>query len=626
MDPLDFLDSDELLRFFHCHKTEMSCMENPHTFLSQLRDHDLIQEDIYKKVSRMKNKDTRRKALYEVLDWLERKRSQHIKVFWTCVFKETIMNHYPTLRLLRNRLMDGSFHVDIQLTQKVEKEEADKGKRKELSEDEEGEEENSNSLKKKRKQSGSACDEEEQASSSSQLTPASPLKKGEKGDIWTWPIYRFQLPVTCGLQRGLLNRDRLAKGQRCIVVKRQWFTPTEFVGFAGKKSTKNWKSSVQCMNTPLGKLIQGGHLKSAKYKTGCKKAKKSLFPSDHFITVSEREEDEDEECDPDNEDQVSSSSKESSADATDEEGEAEEQTEQQPEGSHDRSKKVFKVKCGDVAGTLHKRRFASGTCGKSIRTETSWMSPMEFINEASRQKDASWRKDIECEGKPLGVLIEKDILKIHSLLCACRLCKPDSKDLDNQKNDDECVICKSEEEEEEEEEEELVVCDHCPRSFHQKCHLPHVEDAIIRDDRPWMCTFCVFRTNQEYYYWDELEREAAMSCQISQCMLECQYLLLCVRSADEEQTFATNPSLYLKDYSTVIKTPMWLGNIADKLQQQLYRTVGEFVSDVQLIFTNCASYNRDNAEFLSMGNRLKELFDREFKKVFIIRDVDSIDC
>lgn len=35
----------------------------------------------------------------------------------------------------------------------------------------------------------------------------------EKSDIWTWLIFKVQLPVTCGTQQGLLNRDRLAKGQ-----------------------------------------------------------------------------------------------------------------------------------------------------------------------------------------------------------------------------------------------------------------------------------------------------------------------------------------------------------------------------------------------------------------------------
>lgn len=43
---------------------------------------------------------------------------------------------------------------------------------------------------------------------------ASPLKKGEKGEIWKWPIYKAQLPVRCGEQEGLLDRKRMAKGHR----------------------------------------------------------------------------------------------------------------------------------------------------------------------------------------------------------------------------------------------------------------------------------------------------------------------------------------------------------------------------------------------------------------------------
>ncbi|KAK9535411.1 hypothetical protein VZT92_007794 [Zoarces viviparus] len=618
MEPMDWLKNEELLRFFHCKKTEMSCMENPHTFLSQLRDHDLIQEDRYKKVSRMKSKDNIRKGLYEILDWLETERSQSVREFWSCVFKETILNQYPTLRLLRNSLMDGSFHFDNQLPERAETEESDEGKRKELSEGEEGEEKQENSVKKKRKlRSRSVCDDEEEpAGPSAQMTPrkrskkicfSSPLKKGGENNIWSWPIYKFQLPVTCGDKEGTLNRDRLAKGEKCIVVGKQWFTPNEFEKFAGRKSSRNWKLSIRSRDTTLGQLIKEGHLTAATYKGGCKKAKKSLFPSGHSTTVSEGEE---EVSDLDEEDKVSSSSKESSAAVTDEE--EEERTEQQPKTSHNSGRKVFRVTCGAVAGTLHKKRFASGTRGKSIRTETSWMTPVEFLELAPRQTNASWRKDIKYEGEPLSVLIEANILGIHSLLCNCRLCKPEDEDLENEKNDDECCICK--------EEEGLVMCDHCPRSFHQKCHLPHVEDAILRDNDKWMCTFCIFRTSRGYLYSEELEREATMSCQISKRMLQCQYLLLCLCSADEEQTFAVSPCLYLNDNSAVIQTPMWLGHITDKLQKNLYQTVGQFVTDVQLIFSNCASYNRDNAEFLAMGNRLKELFDREFKSVFNISE------
>ncbi|XP_074511430.1 uncharacterized protein LOC141780196 isoform X2 [Sebastes fasciatus] len=610
MDPMDWLEEDELLRFFRRHKTEMSLMENPHTFLNQLRDHDLVPEDHYKEVSRMKSKDNIKKGLYGILDWLEKERSKSIKNFWRCVFREKILNQYPTLRELRNSLMDGSFQFETQEPETVETEETDEGKRKDLSDDEEGEENQASSVKKKMKlrSEKSVCDdEEEQAGPSSRSSPrkkspkTSPLKKGEKNDIWTWTMFKHQFPVTCGQKGGILNRDRLAKGEECIAVEKQWFTPNEFQTFAGRKSCKNWKWSIRCKDTSLGKLIKEGHLKAGNYRRKCKKAKTSLFPSGDVVTVSEEEEDkdedEDEDCDQDKEDQISSSSKESSMAVTDEEGE--EQPEQQPEASPDSGRKVFKVTCGDLAGTLHKKRFASGTRGKSIRTETSWMSPVEFMKEASCPTDASWRKDIKYEGEPLSVLLEANILSTDSPNCTCRNCKPSVIDLESQEKDDECSICKSEE-------EELVVCDHCPRSFHQKCHLPHLEDTI-------------FGTYRESSYRDELEREAVMSRQILQSILQCQYLLLYLSSA-EEQRFASNRCLHLQNYSTVIKTPMWLGNIADKLQEQLYKTVGEFVSDVQLIFTNCASYNRDNAEYLAAGNRLKELFDGEMKSVFNISE------
>uniref|UniRef100_A0A671WUF2 SP110 nuclear antigen, tandem duplicate 3 n=1 Tax=Sparus aurata TaxID=8175 RepID=A0A671WUF2_SPAAU len=259
--------------------------------------------------------------------------------------------------------------------------------------------------------------------------------------IWTWAIYRFQLPVTCGHQNGFLNR------QKCIVVDKQWFTPNEFERLAGKESFKNWKSSIRCAGTTLGKLIQVFFLK----------------PERH--------------------------------------------------GSLHRACPYYEDK--------------SGTCGKSIRTETSWMTPMEFVKEASGRTDRSWRKDIEWEGQPLGVLTEVVKASGVSYLLASCLSRQDE-----QKNDDVCCICKSEGE------EALVMCDCCPRSFHKKCHLPHVEFGrrFIRS--------VLFLLPQ------------------------------------------------LSDYSSVIETPMWLGSVADKLQKHLYQTVGEFVSDVQLVFTNCASYNR----------------------------------
>lgn len=57
--------------------------------------------------------------------------------------------------------------------------------------------------------------------------------------------------------------------------------------------------------------------------------------------------------------------------------------------------------------------------------------------------------------------------------------------------------------------------------------------------------------------------------------------------------------LQSKDNSAVDGTPMWLDSIAEKLQQQCYQTVGEFVSDVQRIFSKWASHNRVSSLFFN---------------------------
>lgn len=73
-------------------------------------------------------------------------------------------------------LIAGSFESDIQLPEKVEKEDTDKRKGKESSEDEEGEVKKANSEKRKRKQSRKIVSDEEEE----QAGPSSPVKKKSK--------------------------------------------------------------------------------------------------------------------------------------------------------------------------------------------------------------------------------------------------------------------------------------------------------------------------------------------------------------------------------------------------------------------------------------------------------------
>ncbi|GAA6068688.1 uncharacterized protein LOC113018267 [Tachysurus ichikawai] len=95
---------EQLITFFHRKKTEISSrMDDPQLFFEHLEDHGLISEDLYQKVIKMKSMDRRQKAVYTVLKSLE-KEPNKIKEFWSCVFKEHIMQKYPFLRSLQSSL------------------------------------------------------------------------------------------------------------------------------------------------------------------------------------------------------------------------------------------------------------------------------------------------------------------------------------------------------------------------------------------------------------------------------------------------------------------------------------------------------------------------------------------
>uniref|UniRef100_A0A673WTP0 SP110 nuclear body protein, tandem duplicate 1 n=1 Tax=Salmo trutta TaxID=8032 RepID=A0A673WTP0_SALTR len=246
----------------------------------------------------------------------------------------------------------------------------------------------------------------------------------------------------------------------CIVVQGRWFTPSGFEEFGGKKSCKNWKYSIHCRDTTLEKLIQVqhiflfnlfDHLKSTIQPDVITGKLNSLVT---FHTL------------------------------------------------------VRPMSFGQCCHTLH-----SGIYIGRIRTELCWMTPVKFVTEGSALEDPSWKKDIQCDGKPLSVLIEHD-----------------------QDNDDDCFICRSQ--------GSLICCDKCPRSFHQRCHLPNVDDFTY----------------------------------ISVYVFHCQ----------------------VRNYTSVIKTPMWLDRVVEKLQQNLYKTVHHFVSDVMFIFTNCATFNRVRLHYCSI--------------------------
>ncbi|ROL42893.1 Nuclear body protein SP140 [Anabarilius grahami] len=456
-----------------------------------------------RKVKGMRTREQKQKGVYDVLDRLEKEKPQCVHHFWRCVFKHHILQMYPTLQLLRNSLLDGSFEfyencpdVETQMEKSEGKEE--KGKKKKNT--------------RKRSNDDRSSEDSDDPGPSSASTPtrkkrakkpsfSTPVKKGEKAEMWTWPIYKTQLPVNCGDKKGTLYRDKLPTGspslifcynllqyafiilfmgldarylvgEKCILSQGCWFTTSAFEKFGGKERCKNWKFSIRCRNTPLKKLIEN---------------MKELFP------------------------------------------------------------------------VISAESSSAGSRGKCIRTEESWFTLEEFVNQEPTLTDGHWKKDILCHGKTLNFLLKMA-----------------------QKNDDVCYVCHSE--------GDLVCCDECPRAFHSHCHLPAVYGESPGE---WICTFCVLRTSQQWRDSSSMTEHEAFNAPVSQYRLHCHYLLLCVHKEDTQRVFVEDPRKTVSRYSQFISQPMWLDRIKLKLESDEYQTVKAFVSDFQLIFSNCSTFNKD---------------------------------
>ncbi|KAF7686437.1 nuclear body protein SP140-like [Silurus meridionalis] len=615
MDPLNFLTHEDLLKFFHCKKTEISCIEEPHTFLNQLRDHNLLPEKLYQKVIKMKSKKRRQDGVYEILDTLEKKRGQCVKLFWTCVFQEHILQKYPVLRFLRSSLLDGTYkeYVDLPDTEDLNC----------------NENESVQTVEKKvkggkRKKSVEEADEEDEQRPSSSSTPSpkkqvrkpifsSPLKKGQKAEIWKWSIYKSTLPVTCGDKKATLYRDRLAKGIKCVLCEGQWFVPSGFEKFAGKGSHKNWKLSIRCQKTPLLKLIKEGHLTCPRMRRPCdRKRPRALFPlssSESSSSASESIEEIEGLNENEQVEREDGREEENEEEENEEEENEEEEEESEPTDLSEFKAAVLPVICGSLTGDLYKKRF-TGSRTKSIRTEKCWFTPEEFIKQEINLTNGHWKKDILCHGRTLNFLVKKKILHIHSLLCRCDQCSPeDARDLDN---DDVCFICDTDGDEN----RELVCCDECPRAFHPDCHLPAPPNASSTDS--WMCTFCVRKSNQQM--WKHMSLQDALNSPVTKNIMRCEYLLLCVYKEDTQRVF-TDDSVN-KVPENRISNPMWLDRVKTRLQRGKYSTVGEFVGDIRLIFQNCQIWNRDN-DLAMIGARMSRIFEQKFHAVFKIQYTHS---
>ncbi|MBN3311075.1 TIF1A factor, partial [Amia calva] len=190
--------------------------------------------------------------------------------------------------------------------------------------------------------------------------------------------------------------------------------------------------------------------------------------------------------------------------------------------------------------------------------------------------------------------------------------------LEDDPNEDWCAVCQNG--------GELLCCEKCPKVFHLTCHVPTL---LGFPSGEWFCTFCrdLSKPEVEYDCDSNAEtkevKEGASKILLPLDKRRCERLLLYLfcheLSADFQEPV---PPSIVPDYYEIIKTPMDLSIVKDKLQArqgQCYSTPEEFVADVRLIFRNCAEFNETDSEVASAGKTLSSIFEEHLKTLYPAR-------
>nr|XP_054333711.1 nuclear autoantigen Sp-100 isoform X4 [Pongo pygmaeus] len=273
------------------------------------------------------------------------------------------------------------------------------------------------------------------------------------------------------------------------------------------------------------------------------------------------------------------------------------------------------VTCGEVKGTLYKERFKQGSSKKCIQSEDKkWFTPREFEIEGDRGASKNWKLSIRCGGYTLKFLMEKKILPEPPSTRKKRILESHNNTLVDPcpENSNICEVCNKW--------GRLFCCDTCPRSFHERCHIPPVE----ANKNPWSCIFCRIKTIQERCPESQSghqESEVLMRQMLPEEQLKCEFLLLKVYCDSKSSFFASEP-YYNREGSQGPQKPMWLNKVKRRLNEQVYSRVEGFVQDMRLIFHNHKEFYRAH-KFIRLGIQVQDNFEKNFRNIFAIQETSK---
>ncbi|XP_041801514.1 E3 ubiquitin-protein ligase TRIM33 isoform X3 [Chelmon rostratus] len=175
-------------------------------------------------------------------------------------------------------------------------------------------------------------------------------------------------------------------------------------------------------------------------------------------------------------------------------------------------------------------------------------------------------------------------------------------------NEDWCAVCING--------GDLLCCDHCPKVFHMKCHVPTIK---IFPKGDFLCTFCRSLSNPEIEYCDDSRKITGEQGLSPEDQRRCERLLLHIFCHELSVGFRKPVPSSVPNYYKIIKQPMDLKKVKKRLQLRsslYYQSTQEFVSDMRLIFKNCAKYNEAGSEMAISGEAVGLYFEEKLQEMF----------
>ncbi|XP_072242360.1 transcription intermediary factor 1-alpha-like [Leuresthes tenuis] len=170
---------------------------------------------------------------------------------------------------------------------------------------------------------------------------------------------------------------------------------------------------------------------------------------------------------------------------------------------------------------------------------------------------------------------------------------------------------------------ELLRCQKCSKVFHPTCHVPTL---LKSPSGEWFCSFCrdPLTSETEYDCKPEaraLKRETDVEGGLTSVdKRKCERLLLHLFCGEPSSAFQepAPPSVCANDI-LALKGPISLSTVKKRLESKQslsYQSPAEFVSDIRLIFGNCAVPTEADTEASITRWKVSELFEKHLKLTF----------